>query len=174
MTSLNHLFVRLVAATTLFTALCGASFAQAPRGPSTPEERARVEQVAEAARRDPQAAFGAQGAWLEKWVNDVPDFMFRPEGVAKWTIKAAHPEMKDTLRFAYTAGALAYQVKHNIADAKEPVQLMAIDSAALNTALDAYQALAAKNPQQRSPRLDSALARRAKGELAALVTELAK
>ncbi|UUZ50535.1 hypothetical protein LP420_12385 [Massilia sp. B-10] len=82
--------------------------------------RTRVVKLALDARSDPQTVRAANEAWLEQWINDVPDFMFKPEAVASWCIRSARGEMRKVVRFQYGASALAYQIEHNLPDPQRP------------------------------------------------------
>jgi hypothetical protein len=159
-------------------ALCGAFHAAcaapAPRGPSTPEERARVVALAAESRKDPLTVSAANEAWLEQWVTEVPDIMFKPEAVARWCVRSAKGEMRKVVRFQFSASALAYQLEHNLPDPQKAEDVRAVDLAGLDGVLAAYETVLAKDPGSRSPKMDEALARRGKGELAAFAAELAK
>lgn len=174
MTAFRRRATQLFALVALFGALTTSALAQAGRGPSTPDERARISKLADEARRDPLAVQAANAAWFEQWVSDVPDYMFKPEAVAKWCMRAARGDMKKILQFQYGLGALDYQIKHNLADPSTPADMAAVSLAALDGVLAAYETLLAKDPANRSPKLDEAVARRNKGELAAFATEIAQ
>lgn len=162
----------LITLAAIFTAL-QATAAPAPRGPSTADERARVVKLALDARSDPQTVRAANEAWLEQWINDVPDFMFKPEAVASWCIRSAKGEMRKVVRFQYGASALAYQIEHNLPDPQKAADVSAVSLAGLEGVLAAYETLVAKDADSRSPKMDEALARRSKGELAAFAAEIA-
>lgn len=165
---------QLFALITLFGALTTSALAQAGRGPSTPDERARISKLADDSRKDPLAVQAANAAWFEQWVGDVPDFMFKPEAVAKWCMRAARGDMKKILQFQFGVGALDYQIKHKLAEPSKPADVAAVNLAALDGVLAAYEALLAKDEANRSPKMDEAIARRNKGELAAFATEIAQ
>ncbi len=174
MTTFRRRALQLFALVSLFGALTTSAFAQAPRGPSTPEERARVVKLADESRKDPLAVHAADGAWLEQWINDVPDYILKPEAVAMWCKRTAKGEMRKIIQFQYSASAMGYQIKHNLPEAKTAPEMAAVDLAGLDGVLAAYEVLLAKDEANRSPKMDEAVARRNKGELAAFALDLKK
>jgi hypothetical protein len=174
MTTLRRRATQLFALVALFGALTTSALAQAARGPSTPDERARVSKLADDSRKDPLTVHAANAAWFEQWLSDVPDFMFKPESVAKWCVRVAKGDMKKVVRFQFSVSALDYQVKHKLPDPTEPADVAAVNLAALDGVLAAYETLLAKDEANRSPKMDEAIVRRNKGELAAFATELAQ
>jgi hypothetical protein len=174
MTTFFRRATQLFAVLALFGVLATSALVQAARGPSTPDERARVSKLADDSRKDPLTVQAANGAWFEQWVNEVPDFMFKPEAVAKWCVRTARGDMKKVVRFQFSVSALDYQIKHNLAEPTAPADVAAVNLAALDSVLAAYEILLAKDEANRSPKLDEAIVRRNKGELAAFATELAQ
>jgi carboxypeptidase Q len=174
MLTLRRRALQLFALAALFGALTTSAAAQSARGPSTPDERARVSQLADAARKDPLGVQAANAAWFEQWISDVPDYTFKPEAVAKWCMRAAKGDMKKILQFQFGVSALSYQVKHNLPDPAKPADVAAVNLAGLDGVLAAYETLLAKDDANRSPKMDEALARRNKGELAAFASEIAQ
>ncbi len=142
------------------------------RGPSTPEERTRVVQLALASEKDPLTALATEGRWFDKWLEDVPDILFGPEAPARWCEGAAKGDLRKVLRFQYQLGGVAYQIEHQIFEPKTQEHRLAIHQAALESVLKAYEALLPKRPENRSEKMDEALALRAKGELPAFVKSL--
>lgn len=172
MMSMRRRALQLFALATLFGVLASSPIAHAARGPSTADERARVVKLADDSRKDPLAVQAANAAWFEQWISDVPDFMFKPEGVAKWCMRAAKGDMKQIIQFQFGVGALSHQIRHNLPDPTRPADIAAVNLAALEGVLAAYQALLAKDPANRSPKMDQALNRRDKGELALFAREI--
>jgi carboxypeptidase Q len=172
MTILRRYAVKLFAFITLFSALSVPVAALAERGPSTADERARVLKIAAESRKDPLAAAAANGDWLEQWISDVPDVMFRPEGVAKWCLKSAKGDLRKIIQFQFSANYVAYQLEHNLLDPKKPEDVSAVNLAALEGVLAAYETLLTQDPKNRSTKMDEALVRRSKGELAAFAATL--
>lgn len=160
-----------------FLALSGAllmpAFAQAERGPSTPDERARVIKIAADARKDPLGVLAANANWFETWITDVPDLTLRPGAVGKWCVKAAKGELRNAVQFQFSASAIAFEIEHNIPDPQKLDDVNAVGLAALEGVLAAYETLLAQDPKNRSPKMDEALVSRDKGELAAFVAAIA-
>jgi hypothetical protein len=161
---------------TLLAVLCGAlhtgALAQNPRGPSTAEERARLAAIVQAERKDPLGTTAANAAWFEQWMTDIPDYTLNGDAAARWCARSAKGDMREVVRFIYDSSAVAYQIEHHIAEAKTPAELAGVRMAGLEGVLAAYSTLLAKDPANRSPKMDTALARAAKGELAAFAAEL--
>ncbi len=163
---------RLLGAIILLAACATPALAQQGRGPATPEEKARVAQIAIDAEKDPLTVLAATGEWFEKWVEDVPDITLKPGPAARWCVEAAKGDMRKVVQFQYGASALAYQIAHKIDEPKKPEEVSAVDQAAIEGVLRAYEILAAKAEKNRSPKFDEAVARRNKGELAAFIAAL--
>lgn len=172
MTTIRRHAARLFAFIALFSALSVPVIAHAARGPSTAEERARVIAIAAESRKDPVAVAAANGAWFEQWISDVPDVHFRPEAVAKWCLKSAKGDLRKVIQFQFGANYVAYQLEHDILDPQKPEDVSAVNLAALEGVLAAYETLLARDPNNRSTKMDEALARRAKGELAAFAAAI--
>jgi len=172
MHTLIHSAKALLTLAALSTAL-HVTAAPAPRGPSTAEERARVVKLAAESQKDPIAVRAANEAWFEQWISDVPDYMFKPLAVANWCMRSAKGEMRKVIQFQFGTSALAYQIEHNLPDPQKPEDVSAVNLAGLEGVLAAYETLVAKDPGSRSPKMDEALARRSKGELAAFAAEIA-
>jgi hypothetical protein len=166
-------FARYLITLAALSATLHAAAAPAPRGPSTAEERARVVQLAAASQKDPVAVRAANEAWFEQWVSDVPDFMFKPEAVASWCMRSAKGDMRKVVQFQFGTSALAYQIEHNLPEPQKAEDVSAVNLAGLAGVLAAYETMLAKDPGTRSPKMDEALVRRSKGELAAFAAEIA-
>jgi hypothetical protein len=149
--------------------------ASAERGPSTPEERARVIQLAEAANRDPIGVMtSSDGRWFMKWSDEIPDYMFGPDKGAFWMENgAAKGDMRRVMRFHHMLSTAAYQLQHEIMDPqKDPAKMEAKTIAGIEGLLHAYEILKEKRPENRSEELDKAIAMRDQGKLAAFVESL--
>jgi len=159
----------------LGAALAAPALAQ-PRGPTTPEEAARIVQLAAAANQDPLGVMtSSDGRWFEKWADDVPDYQFGPDKGVAWAVTtgAAKGAFKRVLRFQHTLSAAAFQVQHHVADPrKNDADMQAKTLAGIEGLLRAYEALLASDPAIRTPQMDQALAARASGTLAAFVQAL--
>lgn len=172
---MNRLIRQLLTSLAIIASLSAPALAQPGRGPSTPEEQARVVQLAATADKDPLGTMAsADGRWFEKWVDEVPDYMFGPDHGAYWFMtKAAKGDLKRVLRFHHTVSTAAFQVKNRIADPmRDPAQMAAKTLAGVEGLLRAYESLLARNPDNRSAKLDEAIAIRDKGGLAAFVKAL--
>jgi len=151
-----------------------ASPMKAERGPSTPEERARVVSLARASDKDPLGVMNSADAkWFLQWMEDVPDYEFGPDKGAFWALSAAKGDLRKAVRFHITVSTAAYQVQHQILDPrKKPEDDEAVALAGVEGLLRAYETLLPRRPENRSEPLDAALASRNKGELTAFVKAL--
>ena len=149
--------------------------AWAERGPSTPDERARVVKLAEAANRDPIGVMtSSDGRWFMKWSDEIPDYMFGPDKGAFWMDNGvAKGDLRRVMRFHHMLSTAAYQVQHEIRDPeKEAAGLEAKTIAGIEGLLHAYESLKDKRPENRSEALDKAIVLREEGKLAAFVQSL--
>jgi len=149
--------------------------AWAERGPSTPEERTRVVQLAEAANRDPVGVMtSSDGRWFMKWSEEIPDYMFGPDKGAFWMESgAAKGDLRRVMRFHHMLSTAAYQVQHQVLDPdKDAATLDAKTIAGIEGLLHAYESLKDKRPENRSEELEKAIAMRDQGKLAAFVQSL--
>lgn len=163
------------ACTAIIFAIAIAAPAAAERGPSTPEERARVVALAEAANRDPLGVMNsADGRWFMKWADDIPDYFFGPDRGALWMNSgAAKGDLRRVLRFHHTLSTAAYQVQHQVFDpTKDAAQMEAKTMAGIEGLLRAYESLKDKQPENQSEVLDNALVLRQQGKLATLYKSL--
>lgn len=152
-----------------------ASSAWAERGPSTPEERARVVQLADAANRDPIGVMtSSDGRWFMKWSNEIPDYMFGPDKGAFWMENGAGKgDMRRVMRFHHMLSTAAYQVQHQLLDPQnDPAAMEAKTIAGVEGLLRAYESLKDKRPENRSEELDKVIAMRDQGKLAAFIQTL--
>lgn len=142
------------------------------REPSTKAERARVLRLAQAMQiergLDPRAAMLRDGAWLDSWVREVPDFTFEPGPAFAWLEMAGSAGSGEVLRFGYTASAMAFQIEQPM-PRPDPD---AIAAAGMEGALRAYEALLRLDPKERSEKLDQARSARASGRLPAFLAAL--
>lgn len=170
-----RIFRQLLAVLVIGSGLSLPAAAQNARGPSTPEENARVVQLAAVSDKDPIAAMtSADGRWFQKWAEEVPDYGFGPDKGAFWMeAGAAKGDMKRVVRFHHTLSTAAYQIQHHITDPEKNQELSdATTLAGVEGLLRAYESLVAKRPENRSEQLDQAIAARDKGALAAFVKAL--
>ena len=160
---------------TLTVTSIGASSAQAHaegRGPSTAEERARALKIASESEKDPLGVMAAEGGWFEKWIQDIPDIQFGPEAPARWIANAAKGDLRKVMQFQYTVSAVAYQIQHQVYDPKTLEEKLAIHQAALEGVLRAYESLLPKRAENKSEKMEEAIALRGKGELPAFVKSI--
>lgn len=79
------LFKRFAAVVAIGASLAAPALAQSTRGPTTPEEQARIVQLAAAADKDPVGVMtSAEGRWFEKWAEEAPDYMLGPDKGVFW------------------------------------------------------------------------------------------
>lgn len=168
--------IALLAALALGVGLAAPALAQATRGPTTPEEAARIVQLAAAADKDPVGVMSsADGRWFEKWAEEAPDYQLGPDKGVFWlhTSGAAKGELRRVLRFHHTVSTAAFQIEQRILDPHaNPAQMEARTLAGVEGLLRAYETLVAKREETRTPQMDQALALRNSGGLAAFVKAL--
>jgi carboxypeptidase Q len=152
----------------LLPAQAGAPQSESARGPSTESERARVVRMALDAEHNPQQILQRDGAWLKAWVNDIPDLVLDYGTVFSWVKVAAKTDIREALKFQYTASAMAFQIQHPTLAGQQA----ALDVAGIEGVLRAYEVLVRQDANQASARLDRALSARNKGELAAFLGTL--
>lgn len=147
---------------------------KAERGPATPEEGARIVSIARASDKDPLAVMAsADGKWAMTWMDDVPDYTFGPDKGAFWAMGAAKGDLRKAMQFHHAISTAAYQVQHQIHDPRKKAEdAEAVAMAGLEGLLRAYETLLPKRPENRSEKMDEALASRNKGELAAFMKAL--
>jgi carboxypeptidase Q len=152
----------------LLPAEASAPESESVRGPSTQPERARMVQMALDAEQNPQQIQQRDGEWLKAWVNDIPDLVLDYGTVFRWVKGAAKADIREALKFQYTASAIAFQIQHP----ELAGQQAAIDVAGMEGVLRAYEVLVRQGANQASAKLDRALSARNKGELAAFLGTL--
>lgn len=154
-------------------ALLALPAAATDRGPSTPEERAKVVRLAAESTQDPLKVHATEGRWFAKWIDEVPDLAFGPEAPARWMEGAVTGDLRRIAIFQYELGGVAYMIQHGLADPrKAPDQGLAVHTAALEGVIRAYAALRDLKPGNRSPKMDEALARLEQGTFSAFVQGL--
>ena len=136
------------------------ALAQDKRGPSTPEERAKVVQVAKALENDPVAAtMHPEREWLVRFLIEVPDI----------SIKLCNPSFPYENKYKFSSdlmavsmAAMAANVIEHPDTAKDPV---VVGQAGLEAVLRAYSKLMETNPNKRSKSLDQWLEHQKDGSL---------
>lgn len=160
--------LRLVLGTVLLLGAVNPVWAKG-RGPSTSEERARVLQLAKASERDLMGGLSDQDrAWFLKFIQEVPDLTFNPGPIGAWCLKSVKMKQVPPTLFQFMVGAVAFQIQ-NPTKAQDQE---AVDLAALEGVLRAYQNLLKNSPEARSAELDKAAAMRDSGTLATFAHEL--
>lgn len=152
----------------LIMPLVVTSTAPVERGPSTPEERARVVTMALDAEKNPLQIQAANGEWLTKWVNDVPDLILNLGAVEDWLNRAATPNISEIIKFQFIASVMAFQIQNPALANKQSAN----DLAGVEGVLHAYETLLSQDAHHRSVKMDAALAARNKGELSAFLKKL--
>jgi hypothetical protein len=147
---------------------------QAQRGPSTPEERARVAAIAQASDQDPRAVMISEdGQWFLNWRNEVPEYEFGFDKGAYWAKTAVKGDLRKATRFHHAVSVAAFQVQHEIFDPKKNSKdEEAVTLAGVEGLLRAYESLLPRRPENRSKKMDEAIVSRNKGKLATYVKAL--
>lgn len=141
------------------------STAPVERGPSTPGERARVVKMAADSEKNPSQIHAANGEWLKKWVNDVPDLILNRAAVEDWLARAVKQEIREIINFQFVASVMSFQIQNPAMAEKQSAN----DLAGMEGVLQAYETLLIQNQHHRSAKMDVALAARNKGELPAFL-----
>lgn len=146
---------------------------RAERGPSTAEERARVQRLAAETDQDPLKLLTPEGRWFAKWMDEVPDLVFGPEAPARWMETEAKGDLRRVAVLKYMVGGVAHMIAHGLQDPrKAPDGGVAVHQAALEGVVRAYEALRDKKPENRSAAFEEALARLRAGTFPAFVAGL--
>lgn len=140
----------------------------AARGPSTPAERARVVQMAKEAQGDPLAIQQRDGAWLEAWIESIPDVTLPASPLESWLSIASQATIREATVFQYLASVMAFQIEHP----DQAGQRSASDLAGMQGVLRAYETLLRQDKLHRSAKLDAALAARRQDRLPAFLATL--
>jgi hypothetical protein len=149
--------------------LAGSAQNPPARGPSTPEERARLVAIAhklEAAPLDP--SLKADRQWAILWLIQVPDLTVSlcPNVLGKDYLKTKYkysPELTGQL----TLSSAAFIIEHPDKASDKLAQY----TAGAEGALKAYGAILKDNPKAKYKALDEAVARQEQGQLADFVRE---
>lgn len=129
--------------------------------PSTPEERARVVQLAHQLEADPLGpqARAAQ-VWVVSWIREVPDVTVTVCDMAGLPPDERYP-WAPTLLVQMMAANAAFQIQNPDRAADE----VAVQGAALKSALKAYVAILKRKPAARLASLDHLVAEMNDGKL---------
>jgi hypothetical membrane protein len=141
------------------------------RGPSTPEERAKVVKLARWLEQNPLAENApATRQWLQEWIADVPDIRFKMcadlLGHALGDNYSYSREVNQQMLFSGAAFTLERQDK-----ARDDI---AVYHAGVEGALRVYQVLVRSKPDAKLAFLDDLVAKRDQGQLVDFVAKEAK
>jgi hypothetical protein len=173
--SLQRFLTRFHAVALVSVSLAFPAMAQNSSAPATPQDAARVADIAAASDKDPVATMtSADGRWFQKWSDDVTDYNFGPDKAAFWLMNgAAKGALRRVMVFQHGVSTAAYQLQHHIQDPrKSPNDLDAVTLAGLEGVLRAYENMLPTHADIRSAGLDEAIAARDKGTLAQFVADL--
>jgi len=138
------------------------------RGPSTPEERAKVVLLTRQLERDPLGKDAKEARqWLTVWMIQVPDIVVRTCGNLLGPAVGDEDSYAAELSAQMNFSQAAFIIEHP--DKKEDA--VALFAASLEGALRTYEAILKKKPAARRPFLDDLLAKRDKGEVQAYVRQ---
>jgi hypothetical membrane protein len=141
------------------------------RGPSTPEERAKVVALTRWLERDP---FGenapATRQWLREWITEVPDIRFKAcNALLGHALGDNYPYSREVnLQVVFSGAAFTIERQDKARDD------VPIYTAGVEGALRVYQVLVKSKPDAKLTFLDELVAKRDNGELVDYVARLAK
>ena len=141
------------------------------RGPSTPEERAKVVELTRLLERDPLGENApATRQWLREWIKEVPDISFKVcDDLLGTGLGDKYPYSREvSLQMMFSGAAFAIEHQDKARDD------VAIYDAGVEGALRVYEVLVKSKPDAKSAFLDDLVAKRDHGELADHVAKLAK
>lgn len=146
------------------------AFAQ-QRGPSTPEERARVVEVARALEQDPLDKENKKGReWALAWVIQVPDLTIKLCTDLLGPVAGSKKNYSSELIAQLIISSAAFAIEHP----DKATNDNAVSLAGVEGTLKAYEAILKEKPKARHEFLDELLQKRDKGELSHLVEETMK
>ena len=141
---------------------------QEERGPSTPEERAKVVRLTRQLERDPLGKDAKEvRQWLTVWMIHVPDIVVRPCPSLLGPLVGSKEDYSAELMAQMNFSQAAYIIE-NPGKTDDVVELFA---ASVEGALRAYEAILKKKPAARRPYLDELLVKRDRGEIRAYVKQ---
>ena len=139
--------------------------------PSTPEERARVVQIAKALQSDPLSPGGRKDReWLLKWLVEVPDISVTLCPALLGDLGDYKTGYPGAILATMLASQAAFVIDHP-GKSKDPE---AIYFAAVDGALRAYESVRRTDANFRRPQLDELLQMRDQGKLEEYVRNTAK
>jgi hypothetical protein len=150
------------------TSITSPAFAMG-RGPSTPEERTRVVQLTKSSEANLMHGLSDQDlSWFLKFIQEVPDLAFNAGPVGAWCVTSVKTRLAPLVVFHFMLAAVAFQIEHP--DKAQDSE--AVDLAALNSFLLAYQNLVKASPEFRAEKVDKVVAKRDMGTLPEFVRQL--
>jgi hypothetical protein len=159
----------LALALVAFFSVCASSVQAQKRGPSTPEERAKVIQLVHALESDPLNKDSADARrWLLTWLTDVPDVSVTICPDYLRPIFGKDKNYSSELFFQMTMSSAAFIVGHP----EQANDDVAVNKAGVEGTLRAYEAILKVKPKARWEFLDELIARRDKGTLEEYVREI--
>lgn len=143
--------------------LCAIQVPAEARGPSTPEERAKVVAVTRLLERDPFVENApANRQWLRDWIVEVPDIrVYVCDALLSHDLGETYPYSREVGAQPMISAA-AFAIEHQDKSRDEIAQY----NAGIEGALRVYEALLKAMPDARSELLDELVAKRERGELA--------
>jgi hypothetical protein len=141
------------------------------RGPSTPEERARVVAFTRLLERDPLGENArATRQWLREWTIEVPDIrVYVCDELLGHGLGDNYPYLREVnLQVVFSAAAFAIEHQDKARDD------IAQYHAGVEGALRLYEVMMKPKPDAKSAFLDDLVAKRDRGELVDHVAKLAK
>jgi hypothetical protein len=151
-----------VAYTTLLLALAAVQAQPQTARPSTPEDRAKAVDIARSLEADPLGKQAkAERNWLVRWLTGVPDISVKACSTLLGPVLGSQKNYAPEL-FAQTLASAAAFIIANPDKSKDDV---AVNTAALEGVLRAYESILKVQPKANWPFLDDLLEKRSKGEL---------
>lgn len=159
--------VLVVAAVEVISTQAGAQ----QRGPSTPQERARVVQTAKSLQSDPLAPNVQENReWLVKWLIEVPDISVK----MCTTFLGDLGDSKSGYSGAIIATMLASEAAFVIEHPEKAEDIEAVYLAGVDGVLHGYEAIHLKNTSYHLPHLDDLIQKREQGKLSDYIHTTAK
>jgi hypothetical protein len=143
------------------------------RGPSTPEERKRAVETTRKLEKNPLARSSGDGRrWLFQWIVDIPDIHVTScSGPLDPLLKQEDDPYAQLLYVQSVFGMTAWLIENP----KKADDWVSVQTAGLESALKAYEALLKSDPEATYAELDRVAKARKAGKLRALVQkEMAK
>jgi hypothetical protein len=137
------------------------------RGPSTPEERAKVIELTRMLERDPlNADADANRQWLQEWTRDVPEIRFHVcNELLRDGLGENYPYSREiNLQTIFSGAVFTLEHQDRMRDD------VSAYIAGVEGSLRMYEALVRSRPDARSAFLDDLVAMRERGELADHIT----